>query len=44
MRIALKMPTKLNFLRLLVYPIVKLRSSLRRLIVVVAMKAREPAI
>jgi hypothetical protein len=44
MRIALKRLTKLNILRLLAYPIVKLRPSLRRLIVVVAMKARELAI
>jgi len=38
----LKKPTKLNILRLLAYPIVKLRPSLRQLIVVVAMKAQEP--
>jgi hypothetical protein len=44
MRIALKRLTKLNILRLLAYPIVKLRPSLRRLRVVVAMKARELAI
>jgi hypothetical protein len=41
-KIVLKKPTKLNILRLLAYPIVKLRPSLRQLIVVVAMKAREP--
>ena len=41
-RIALKKPTKLNLLRLSAYPLVKLRPSLRQLIVVVAMKAREP--
>jgi len=43
-RIVLKKPIKLNTLRLLAYPIVKLRPSLRCLIVVVAMKTREPAI
>jgi 2-polyprenyl-3-methyl-5-hydroxy-6-metoxy-1,4-benzoquinol methylase len=37
-RIVLKKPTKLNILRLLAYPIVKLRPSLRQLIVVVATK------
>jgi len=41
-RIALKRPTKLNVLRLLAYPIVKIKPSLRQLIVVVATKAREP--
>jgi SAM-dependent methyltransferase len=41
-RIALKRPTKLNILRLLAYPIVKIKPSLRQLIVVVATKAREP--
>jgi SAM-dependent methyltransferase len=40
-RIVLKKPTKLNTLRLLAYPIVKLRPSLRQLMVVVAVKARE---
>jgi SAM-dependent methyltransferase len=43
-RIALKKPTKLNTLRLLAYPAVKLRPSLRQLIVVVATKAREPMV
>jgi len=43
-RIALKRPTKLNILRLLAYPIVKIKPSLRRLIVVVATKAREPMV
>jgi 2-polyprenyl-3-methyl-5-hydroxy-6-metoxy-1,4-benzoquinol methylase len=43
-RIVLKKPTKLNTLRLLAYPIVKLRPSLRQLIVVVAIKAREPTV
>jgi SAM-dependent methyltransferase len=42
-RIALKKPTKLNILRLLAYPVVKLRPSLRQVIVIVAVKAREPA-
>jgi SAM-dependent methyltransferase len=40
-RIALKKPTKLNTLRLLAHPIVKIRPSLRQLIVVVATKTRE---
>jgi len=43
-RIALKKPTKLNILRLLAYPIVKLRPGLRQLIVAVATKAREPTV
>jgi 2-polyprenyl-3-methyl-5-hydroxy-6-metoxy-1,4-benzoquinol methylase len=43
-RIVLKKPTKLNILRLLAYPIVKIRPSLRQLIVVVATKAREPTV
>ena len=43
-RIVLKKPTKLNTLRLLAYPIVKLRPSLRQLIVVVATKAWEPTV
>jgi hypothetical protein len=43
-RIVLKKPTKLNVLRLLAYPIVKLGSSLRQLIVAVATKAREPMV
>ena len=41
---AIRRPTKLNILRLLAYPIVKLRPSLRQLIVVVAVKAREPIV
>jgi hypothetical protein len=41
MRIVLKKPTKLNILRLLAFPIVKIRPSLRQLIVIVAVKARE---
>jgi 2-polyprenyl-3-methyl-5-hydroxy-6-metoxy-1,4-benzoquinol methylase len=40
-RIALKKPTKLNTLRLLATTIVKLRPSLRQLVVVVATKTRE---
>jgi hypothetical protein len=43
-KIALKKPTKLNTLRLLAYPIVRLRPSLRQLIVTVATKAREPTV
>jgi SAM-dependent methyltransferase len=42
--IVLKKPTKLNILRLLAYPIAKLRPSLRQLIVVVATKTREPTV
>ena len=42
--IVLKKPTKLNTLRLLAYPIAKLRPSLRQLIVVVATKTREPTV
>jgi 2-polyprenyl-3-methyl-5-hydroxy-6-metoxy-1,4-benzoquinol methylase len=41
-RIVLKKPTKLNILRLLAYPIAKIKPSLRQLIIVVATKAREP--
>jgi len=41
-RIVLKKPTKLNILRLLAYPIVKLRPSLRQSTVIVAIKTREP--
>jgi len=40
-KVAIRRPTKLNILRLLAYPIVKLRPSLRQVIVVVAIKARE---
>jgi 2-polyprenyl-3-methyl-5-hydroxy-6-metoxy-1,4-benzoquinol methylase len=43
-RIALKKPTKLNILRLLAHPVVKIRPSLRQLIVVVATKTREPTV
>jgi len=43
MSIVLKKPTRLNILRLLAHPIVKIRPSLRQLIVVISMKAREPA-
>jgi SAM-dependent methyltransferase len=42
--IVLKKPTKLNILRLLAYPIVKIRPSLRQLIVAVVTKAREPTV
>jgi len=42
-RIVLKKPTKLNILRLSAYPIVKIKPSLRQLIVVVAIKAQELA-
>ena len=43
-KVILKKPTKQNISRLLAYPIVKLRPSLRQLIVVVAVKAREPIV
>ena len=43
-RIALKRSTKLNILRLLAYPVVKIRPSLRQLIVIVATKARESTV
>ena len=43
-RIVLKKPTKLNVLRLLAYPIVKIKPSLRQLILVVATKARESTV
>ena len=42
LRIAIRKPTKLNVLRALSYPLVKLRPSLRQLIVVVGVKTREP--
>jgi SAM-dependent methyltransferase len=41
MSIVLKKPTKLNILRLLAYPIVKIRPSPSRLVMAVAVKARE---
>jgi len=43
-RIALKKPTKLNILRLLAYSLVKLRPSLRQLLIIVAVKARESTV
>ena len=42
-RLFVKRPTKLNALRLLAYPLVKLWPSLRQLIVVVSVKTGEPA-
>jgi len=41
-KIAIKRPTKLNILRTLAYPLVKMLPSLRQLIVVVGVKVREP--
>ena len=41
-RLFAKRPTKLNALRLLAYPLVRLRPSLRQLIVVVGVKVGEP--
>ena len=43
-KIAVKRPTKLNTLRALAYPIVKLVPSLRELIVVIGIKVREPSV
>ena len=43
-RIVIKRPTKLNVLRALAYPMVKLRPSLRQLMVVVSVKSREPSL
>jgi hypothetical protein len=40
--IVFKEASKLNILRLLAYPIIKLRPSLRQSIVIVAIKTREP--
>jgi hypothetical protein len=37
-----KRPSRLNALRLLAYPLVRLRPSLRQLIAVVGVKAGEP--
>lgn len=41
-KIAIKRRTKLNILRTLAYPLVKMLPSLRQLIVVVSVKVREP--
>jgi len=43
-KILLRKTTKLNILRLLEYSIVRLRPSLRQLIVAVVTKAREPTV
>ena len=43
-KVVVKKPTKLNLLRALAYPVVKLIPSLRQLIVVVAVKSRKPEI
>ena len=43
-RIVLKKPAKLNILRLLAYPVINIRPSLRQLIVVVATRVREPTV
>jgi hypothetical protein len=40
--VAIRRPTKLNVLRALAYPLVRLRPSLRQLIVVVGVKRGEP--
>jgi len=41
-RITVKRPTKVNILRTLAYPLVKLRPSLRQSIIIVATKVKEP--
>jgi hypothetical protein len=41
-RITIKRPTKVNILRTLAYPLVKLKPSLRQLIIIVATKVEEP--
>lgn len=43
-KVAVKRPTKLNTLRALAYPIVKLIPSLRQLIVIIGVKVREPSV
>jgi SAM-dependent methyltransferase len=43
-RITVKRPTKTNILRTLAYPLVKLKRSLRQLIIVVATKVEEPKV
>jgi len=43
-RITIKRPTKMNILRTLAYPLVKLKRSLRQLIIVVATKVEEPKV
>jgi len=43
-RITVKRPTKANILRTLAYPLVKLKPSLRQLIIVVATKVEEPKV
>jgi len=42
-RVAIKSPTKLNVLRALAYPMVKLRPSLRQLMVVIGAKSEGPS-
>ena len=41
-RITAKRPTKVNILRILAYPLVKLKPSLRQSIIIVATKVKEP--
>jgi len=41
-RITVKRPTKVNILRTLAYPLVKLKPSLRQSIIIVATKVEEP--
>jgi len=40
--ITIKRPTKMNILRTLAYPLVKLKPSLRQSIIIVATKVKEP--
>ena len=43
-RITVKRPTKVNILRTLAYPLVKLKPSLRQLTIIVATKVEEPKV
>jgi 2-polyprenyl-3-methyl-5-hydroxy-6-metoxy-1,4-benzoquinol methylase len=43
-KIAFKKPTRLNILRLLAYPMVRLKPDVRQLIVIIALKVREQAL
>jgi len=42
LRITIKRPTKLNILRTLAYPLIRLRPTLSQLIVIVGRKVKEP--
>jgi hypothetical protein len=43
-RITVKRPTRVNILRTLAYPLVKLKPSLRQLTIIVATKVEEPKV